>query len=115
MLSHDRTLAACASTHIHTPGAGISVSAGIPDFRSPGTGLYSQLQRYDLPWPEAVFDIRYFRHNPQPFCMLAKVSSQLVRPTWAEAAASAAVAMVLQQAGSVTAPSGRPWPHAAAS
>jgi len=31
-------------------GAGISVSAGIPDFRTPGTGLYSQLEDYDLPF-----------------------------------------------------------------
>jgi len=30
-------------------GAGISVSAGIPDFRSPGTGLYDNLQKYNLP------------------------------------------------------------------
>eukprot|EP00775_Hariotina_reticulata_P007245 gene7245-7458_t len=53
-------------------GAGISVSAGIPDFRSPGSGLYSRLQHLDLPWPEAVFDIRFFRHNPRPFYILAK-------------------------------------------
>uniref|UniRef100_A0A7S0YCI0 Deacetylase sirtuin-type domain-containing protein n=1 Tax=Polytomella parva TaxID=51329 RepID=A0A7S0YCI0_9CHLO len=54
-------------------GAGISVSSGIPDFRSPGTGLYSQLEKYGLPFPEAIFDISYFRHvSPRPFFTLAK-------------------------------------------
>ena len=42
-------------------GAGISTAAGIPDFRSPGTGLYDNLQKYDLPHPQAVFDIRFFK------------------------------------------------------
>jgi len=41
-------------------GAGISVSAGIPDFRSPNTGLYSKLKEYDLPYPEAIFTLEYF-------------------------------------------------------
>jgi NAD-dependent SIR2 family protein deacetylase len=41
-------------------GAGISVSAGIPDFRSAGTGLYANLQKYNLPSPESIFDIDYF-------------------------------------------------------
>lgn len=53
-------------------GAGVSVSAGIPDFRTPGTGLYSQLERYGLPEPEAVFSIGFFKKNPKPFHMLAK-------------------------------------------
>ena len=53
-------------------GAGISVAAGIPDFRSPGTGLYSQLEKYQLPTPESVFDLSYFREDPAPFCLLAK-------------------------------------------
>ena len=53
-------------------GAGISVSAGIPDFRTPGTGLYDNLAKYKLPEPAAVFNIDFFRQNQAPFCMLAK-------------------------------------------
>lgn len=32
-------------------GAGVSVSAGIPDFRTPGSGLYANLQKFNLPSP----------------------------------------------------------------
>ncbi|NXM02134.1 SIR2 deacetylase, partial [Tyrannus savana] len=47
-------------------------SAGIPDFRSPGTGLYANLQSYDLPYPEAIFEISFFKQNPEPFFALAR-------------------------------------------
>lgn len=53
-------------------GAGISTSCGIPDFRSPGTGLYDNLAKLNLPFAEAVFDIEYFEQNPKPFYTLAK-------------------------------------------
>ena len=53
-------------------GAGISVSAGIPDFRSPGTGLYSNLEKYNLPYPEAIFEMDYFKKQPEAFYKLAE-------------------------------------------
>jgi len=48
-------------------GAGVSVSAGIPDFRSPGTGIYDNLAEYNLPRPEAIFTLDYFLDKPEPF------------------------------------------------
>lgn len=40
--------------------------------RTPGTGLYDNLQQYNIPYPEAIFDIDFFHHNPRPFFALAK-------------------------------------------
>jgi len=63
-------------------GAGISTNAGIPDFRTPSAGLYFKLRKYNLPYPEAVFDGGYFRKDPKPFYGLVReIYPETLAPT----------------------------------
>ena len=53
-------------------GAGVSVAAGIPDFRSPGAGLYDNLKKYKLPSPQVSTNLAQFFHTPlQPSLSVA--------------------------------------------
>ncbi|MDI7275853.1 MAG: NAD-dependent deacylase [Anaerolineae bacterium] len=54
-------------------GAGISTPSGIPDFRSPGTGLWEKIE------PEAVASLSGFLRDPAAFCSwLRPLLSQIV-------------------------------------
>ena len=83
----DRAVSECvqlirsAKTIAALTGAGISTSAGIPDFRGP-KGLYVT-RRYD---PDTVFDINYFHKDPEPFFQFAKdflLLEEKITPTFA--------------------------------
>ena len=60
-------------------GAGISVSCGVPDFRSARTGLYDALQRSGHPAlesisdPQEIFDIHTFKEEPDIFYSIARI------------------------------------------
>jgi len=55
-------------------GAGVSVSCGIPDFRSKDSGLYSTLNTKELglSCAEDLFCIDFFQDEPRPFYAFAK-------------------------------------------
>lgn len=78
-LSHVRSLQDAvhqikqAKNIIILTGAGVSVSCGIPDFRS-RDGVYSRLSKEfpNLPDPQSMFDIKFFSQDPRPFFKFAK-------------------------------------------
>lgn len=52
-------------------GAGVSVSCGIPDFRSKD-GIYSRLSEFELDDPQQMFDLDFFRERPEIFYSFAR-------------------------------------------
>ena len=42
-------------------GSGISLNSGIPDFTKYYSQVFATFHKYNLPYPEALFDLGYFR------------------------------------------------------
>jgi len=62
-------------------GAGISVAAGVPDFRSPG-GLYDQLHSQGVEQPMSVFTEDFLREDPEKFYQIfEQIRTEHLSPT----------------------------------
>lgn len=61
------TLLQRSSKIIVITGAGISTNLGIPDFRSPDSGFYSQMKKKGFQSPEDIFDLWVFDEDPSLF------------------------------------------------
>lgn len=60
----------------------LCAAAGIPDFRSPGTGLYDNLQKYNLPNPQSLFEIEFFKASFEVLFLFIKcIANSLQRST----------------------------------
>ncbi|NJN54548.1 MAG: NAD-dependent deacetylase, partial [Anaerolineae bacterium] len=84
-----------AHTIVALTGAGISTPSGIPDFRSPNSGLWAQAN------PMEVASIYGFTHDPQPFYQWLYPLAQTVLNAQPNAAHLALAQM--EQAGSLSA------------
>jgi len=62
-------------------GAGISVSANLPDFRSPG-GLYDQMRKQGIATPESVFTADFMVEHPNIFYkVMRQLRTEDIHPT----------------------------------
>ncbi|KAI0564281.1 Sirtuin [Gracilaria domingensis] len=70
-LAHVASLVLSARNIVALVGAGVSVSSGIPDFRSAGGVYDAVMRRFDLCDPQQIFCLEEFRHDPSMFFQFA--------------------------------------------
>ena len=71
VVSYARSALSQARNLVVVVGAGLSTSAGVPDFRSPDTGLYASLRAAGVEDPQEIFNAQVFRDEPELFWSVA--------------------------------------------